>query len=196
MNVRDFRQPEHLVSEPFLQRWSPRALTGEPITEDELNGLFEAAKWAPSAFNNQPWRFLYARRGSPEWDVFFDLLVEGNKAWAKNAGALILLVSKRTLDHNGQPSRTHSFDTGAAWMSFALEASLRGLAAHAMAGFNANKAQQVLGVPEDFAIEVMIAVGRQGSPEILPPDLRERERPNTRKSVSEIAREGVWKDWR
>lgn len=195
MNVRDYRQTEHVVSEPFVQRWSPRALAAQPLSKEELGGLFEAARWAPSGNNNQPWRFLYATRESAEWPVFLDLLMEANAVWAKNAGALVLVASKKTLEHNGQPARTHSFDTGAAWMSFALEASLRGLVAHAMGGFNINKAQQVLGIPEDYAVEIMIAVGHPGDPAELPPALQEREKPNTRKAISRIVREGFWKDW-
>jgi nitroreductase len=195
MNVREIRQPEHLVSEPFIQRWSPRALTGEPVSPEDLFGLFEAARWAPSSFNNQPWRFLYAFKNTAEWEVFFDLLVEGNRNWAKNAGALIVLVSKKTFDRNGQPSRTHSFDTGAAWMSLALEASLRGFVAHGMGGFNANKAQQVLAIPDGYLVEIMIAVGRQASADTLPDDLQKSEQPSPRKRIVQIAREGSWNGW-
>ncbi len=95
----------------FLDRWSPRAMSGEEIAEEELLTLFEAARWAPSSYNNQPWRILYARRDTTHWPLFFDLLVDFNKTWVKEAAALVVFISKMTFDHNGEPSVTHSFDT-------------------------------------------------------------------------------------
>ncbi|MGH7790937.1 MAG: nitroreductase family protein, partial [Thermodesulfobacteriota bacterium] len=121
IDVSRYRKPEFDVDEIFLNRWSPRAMSGEEISEAELMSLFEAAKWAPSSFNNQPWRFLYSRRDSENWGLFFNLLAEFNQAWAKNASALIVIISRKTFDHNGKPSRTHSFDTGAAWQNLALQ---------------------------------------------------------------------------
>src|SRR5262245_4557063 len=108
----EIRTSDHPIDKLFLDRWSPRAMSGEEISEGDLMTLFEAARWAPSSYNNQPWRILYARRGSKHWQLFLDLLVEGNKAWAKDAAALLLFVSKTTFDFNGKPSITHSFDTG------------------------------------------------------------------------------------
>src|SRR5437868_7195033 len=107
------READHPVDKLFLDRWSPRAMSGEEIPEEDLMTLFEAARWAPSSYNNQPCRILYARRDGEHWPLFFDLLVEGNQVWARNAGALLLFVSKTTFDSNGQPYPTHSFDTGA-----------------------------------------------------------------------------------
>ena len=114
------RHPDHAVDRFFVDRWSPRALSGDEIDPEDLLIMFEAARWAPSSYNNQPWRMLYARRGTPEWGVFFNLLGDFNRSWAGNAGALVLFVSKTTFDFNGQPSITHAFDTGAAWMQLAL----------------------------------------------------------------------------
>ncbi len=160
------------------------------MAREELMGLFEAARWAPSSFNNQPWRFLYARRNSPEWQTFFDLLGQGNKSWAKNAAALIVIISKTTFDRNGKPSRTHSFDAGAAWGNLALQASIKGLVAHGMQGFDYDKARQALGIPDDYQVEAMAAVGRPGRREDLPEEKQVGEKPSGRKPLSEIVIEG------
>jgi len=167
-------------------------MSGESIAEEELLLLFEAARWAPSSFNNQPWRMLYARRGTEHWSLFFDLLVEFNKTWAKNAAALIVFISKTTFDHNGEPSVTHSFDTGAAWENFALQASLKNLVVHGMEGFDYEKAKTALKIPDDFRVEAMAVIGKPGKKEDLPERLQERETPNDRRSLSEIAIEGPY----
>lgn len=164
-------------------------MSGVPITQDDLNRLFEAARWAPSSNNNQPGRFLYARADTPPFAGFFDLLVEGNKAWCQRAGALVIACSKNTFD-NGKPARTHSFDTGAAWMSLALQGTLLGLVVHGMQGFDYDRARVVGSVPEDHQVECMIAIGHPGKVEDLPEKLREREAPNDRKPVSALAFEG------
>jgi nitroreductase len=169
-------------------------MSGEEISEDELMTLFEAAKWAPSSFNNQPWRFLYARRNTENWLPFFNLLAEFNQAWAKNASALIVITSKKTFEHNGKPARTHSFDAGAAWQNLALQGSARGLGVHGMQGFDYDKAREVLNVPDDCEVEAMVAVGKPGNKEELPEKLREREFPSARKKLSEIVFEGMFKD--
>jgi nitroreductase len=180
------------VDELFLDRWSPRAMSGEAVSEEELLTLFEAARWAPSSYNNQPWRILYARRETAQWPSFFDLLVEGNRAWAKDAGVLLLFVSKETFDFNGQPYPTHSFDTGAAWENLALQATMLGLVTHGMQGFDYERARTELNIPEGFRVEAMIAVGRPGDPAQLPERLREREAPSGRKALPEIACEGAF----
>jgi nitroreductase len=168
-------------------------MSGEPIIEEELMTLFEAARWAPSSFNNQPWRFLYARRDTDNWRLFYDLLNDGNKVWARNAAVLILVVSKKTFDFDERPSITHSFDSGAAWENFALQGTISGLVVHGMEGFDYDKAKEVLGVPDVYIIEAMVAVGRPGRKEDLPPNLQAKEFPNKRKALSEIINEGVWK---
>ena len=188
------RAPEtqYPVDELFLDRWSPRALSGEGVSDEELLTLFEAARWAPSSYNNQPWRILYARRETAQWPAFFGLLVEGNRAWAKDAGALLLFVSKETFDFNGKPYPTHSFDTGAAWENLALQATMLGLVTHGMQGFDYERARAELRIPEGFRVEAMIAVGRPGDPAQLPERLREREAPSGRKPLSEITCEGAF----
>jgi nitroreductase len=184
------RQADHPVDDLFLDRWSPRAMTGEEMPEADLLTLFEAARWAPSSYNNQPWRILYARRGTEHWPLFLGLLVEGNRVWAKDAAALILFVSKTTFDHNGQPYPTHSFDTGAAWENFALQAALRGYAAHGMQGFDYERARTALRIPQVFRVEAMAAVGRPAPPDVLPAPLRAREAPSPRRKLSETICEG------
>jgi nitroreductase len=186
------RTADHPILDLFLKRWSPRAMTGEPLSDEELMTLFEAGRWAPSTYNEQEWRFLYAKNGSPQWSTHFDLLVEGNRAWAKDAAALLLFVSKETFDFNGKPYPTHSFDTGAAWENLALQATMLGLVTHGMQGFDYERARSELKIPEGFRVEAMIAVGRPGDPARLPERLREREAPSGRKPLSEITCEGAF----
>ncbi len=192
MNIHDFRKPEHKLDELFLNRWSPRAMSGEEIDETTLFSLFEAARWAPSSNNNQPWRFIYGRRNTKSWTTFFNLLAEGNQGWAKNAAVLIVVISKTTFD-NGNNARTHSYDAGAAWENFALQGSLAELVVHGMQGFDYDKAKEVLSIPDGYKVEAMIAVGKKGKKEDLPQYLQEREFPSARKNISEIAMEGFFK---
>jgi nitroreductase len=192
MNIQNFRKPENDVHEIFISRWSPRAMSGEEIDEATLKTLFEAARWAPSANNNQPWRFIYARRNTPHWETFFNLLAEGNQIWAKNAAVLIVVISKTTFD-SGKPARTHSYDAGAAWVSLALQGSLKNLVVHGMQGFDYDRAKKELQVPDDYSVEAMIAIGRHGKKEDLPDYQQEREFPSSRKSIAEIAMEGIFK---
>ena len=162
------RTADHEIAPLFLERWSPRAFTGEPMSDADLFRMFEAARWAPSSSNQQPWRFLYAKRGTPDFTLFLDPLFDGNKAWAKDTSALIALLSKRMIAAKGdRPARvnyTHSFDTGAAWAHFALQASMMGWAAHAMGGFDVPRAVEDLRIPDDYRLEAMIAVGRYEPP--------------------------------
>ncbi len=192
MNIHDFRKRENDVDELFISRWSPRAMSGEEIDEATLLSLFEAARWAPSANNNQPWRFIYALRNTPHWETFFNLLAEGNQVWAKNAAVLIVVISKSTFD-SGKPARTHTYDTGAAWVSLALQGSLKNLVIHGMQGFDYDKAKEVLRMSDEYQVEAMIAVGKKGKKEDLPGYLQEREFPSSRKSIAEIAMEGIFK---
>src|SRR5688572_24367940 len=186
-------QAQHPVDELFLDGWPPPPWSGEPVSDEELLTLFEAARWAPSSYNNQPWRILYARRETAQWPAFFGLMVEGNQAWAKDAGVLLLFVSKETFDFNGKPYPTHSFDTGAAWENLALQATMLGLVTHGMQGFDYERARAELRIPEGFRVEAMIAVGRPGDPAGLPEKLREREAPSGRKALSEITCEAAFR---
>lgn len=190
ININKFRNPEFEIEDIFLNRWSPRAMSGEAIGKEELMSLFEAAKWAPSSYNNQPWRFLYALKDTENWDLYFNLLVEGNQAWAKNASALVVIISKKTLDYNDKPSRTHAFDAGAAWQNLALQGSVKGLAIHGMEGFDYDEAKKILNVPDNFNVEAMAAIGKPAGREVLPEKYQSMESPSGRKSLSEIIYEG------
>ncbi len=184
------RKPDHPIDPFFADRWSPRSFLPDPISDEDLLTIFEAVRWAPSSYNNQPWRFLYARRDSAHWPLFFDLLVEQNKAWAKNAPVLIVVISNTQFDHNGKPSPTHSFDAGAAWQTLALQAWLKGYATHGMQGFDYEAARNVLEIPQEFKVEAMIVLGKEGPKEALPPEIQEREKPNQRRPLNETIVEG------
>jgi nitroreductase len=191
------RTADHAVEPMFLERWSPRAFTGEPIPDEVLMSLFEAARWAPSAFNVQPWRFVYARRDTPAWDKLFAVLIPYNQAWVKNASVLMFVVSDRFRRAEGkepQPVYSHSFDAGAAWAYLALQASRMGWAAHGMSGFDVLGAYAVMEIPEaEYRVEAAIAVGRPTGAETLEEPYRSREVPSPRKPVSSFVFEGVFR---
>ena len=191
--ITNLRKPEYPLDPLFINRWSPRAMSGEEMSEKELFTLFEAAKWAPSSSNSQPWRIIYARRNTPHWEKFLSLLVPGNRAWAENAAALLVMVSKKTFEHNGKFSRTHSYDTGAAWENLALQGSINSWVIHGMAGFDYEKAKSALNIPDDYEVEAMAAVGKPGPKENLPAALQEREFPSDRKQLEAFAFEGQFK---
>lgn len=190
--VRKARKADYDIDPLFLNRWSPRALSGEALSDEELMPLFEAARWAPSSYNAQQRRFLYARRDTPNWNMFFDLLAEGNKAWVKNAAVLAIVISRKNFEYNEKPSRTNAFDTGAAWENLALEAARRGIVAHGMEGFDYEKARRVLKVPDNYEVCAMVAIGKRGKKEDLPENLQKMEEPNGRRPLKEIVIEGVF----
>lgn len=179
----------------FLQRWSPRSFTGKAISQDHLSTILEAARWAPSANNSQPWRFIYVHRDTHLWPAWLALLAEKNQLWAKNAAAFIVLISKKTHLRNGELSqlRSHSFDTGAAWMSVALQAQHLGWYAHAIGGFDKEKARQLLVIPEDYHLETLITIGEKADAEQLPEELKQREKPNQRVSLDSLVSEGSFR---
>jgi nitroreductase len=183
------RSADYPVDKLFLDRWSSRAMSGEELSEQELMVLFEAARWAPSSANNQPWRVLYARRSSEHWPVFFNLLTESNRRWVHKASALLIFISKKTRD-NGSPAITHSYDTGAAWASLALQGTLKGYVVHGMQGFDYERARAVLKIPEEYAVEAAAAVGKSGNAADLPEDLQKREVASTRRPAKESICEG------
>lgn len=187
----DTRQTAHAIDSIFVDRWSPRAMSGAAIPLPELMLLFEAARWAPSSMNHQPWRMLYALRDTPHWPLFLGLLHEGNRRWAQQGGALVLFISKKTFD-DGRPSVTHAFDTGAAWENFALQASERALVVHGMQGFDYQRARTELAIPPNFEVNAMAVVGKQGETQLLPESLQGREQPNDRRPVSQTVREGLF----
>jgi nitroreductase len=190
VNGSDVRIADHTIDPLFIDRWSPRAMSGEAIPQEELLRLFEAARWAPSSGNSQPWRMLYAHRDTEHWPVFFDLLVPANQAWCVNAAVLIVFVSQTTRPETGRALVTHSYDTGAAWVSLAYQGWINGLVVHGMAGFDYARARAALHVPEGFDVNAMCAIGRPGPLETLPESLRARETPSPRRAVAEFAFEG------
>lgn len=191
--VEKIRTSDYSIHPLILNRWSPRSMTGEEMTEGDLNALFEAAKWAPSSYNNQPWRFLYARKNTASWPLFFNLMIEFNQGWAKNAAALVLVISAKNFEHNNKPSHTHSFDTGAAWMAMALEGAWRGYVVHGMEGFDYEKARKDLEIPDDHQVEAMAAIGKRAPIGLLSPELQKREAPSPRKAIDDFAIEGKFK---
>ena len=188
--VRGQRKPNHDVHPLIVNRWSPRSMTGEELSDDDLMPLFEAARWAPSSYNAQLWRFVYAKRQTEFWDTFLDLLAEGNKAWAQQAAALVVVTSGTRFEHNGKPAATYAFDAGAAWENLALEGTRRGLVVHGMQGFDYDKARSALRVPDNYDVLAMIAIGKRAPKESLPAQLQEIERPNDRRPLNEIVMPG------
>ncbi|MBS3135039.1 nitroreductase family protein [Candidatus Woesearchaeota archaeon] len=186
------RNSNYKINKIILDRWSPRAMSGEELNDDELMPLFEAARWAPSSYNNQSWRFIYAKRDSKHWNKFFNLLIEFNQQWCKNAAVLVLVISKKTFDHDGQLSITHSFDTGAACENLALEGCSRGLVVHGMQGFDYEKAKEIFEISDDYEIEAMIAIGKKGNEKNLPEGLKKGEVMSDRKPLNQIVFENIF----
>lgn len=176
----------------LVERWSPRAFDGSDLPQGDLDAIFSAAGLAPSAYNVQPWRFLYARRGDANWDRFLSLLVPFNQSWAKDASVLVFILSD-TLSNNGTedlPNWSHSFDAGAAWMALAVQAQAMGYYTHGMVGIDFDQARAELKLPERFRLEAAAVIGRMGAVENLPEGLREREIVSDRKPVASIAAAG------
>ena len=185
--VEKFRQPTYDIDPVFLNRWSPRSFLEKEVPQDILLSIFEAARWAPSAFNLQPWRFILART-KEDREKFYPFIGEFNRTWCEKAPVLALIISKVSTD-NGT-NRSHSFDTGSAWGYLALEAVKKGLITHPMTGFDFDKAREALNVPEDYAIDALIAIGYQGEKSDLPDNLQEREQPSPRRPLEESIFEG------
>jgi len=183
------RIPEHPVHDIILNRWSARAMSGEPVPEEQLMSLFEAAKWAPSSSNDQPWHFYYAKKGTPAWQMYYDLLSDGNKRWCNRAGVLILITSRKNFEKYGTFNQTHSFSAGSAFQNLALQGTSMGLVVHPMGGFDAEKAREKLAIPEAYEVEIMVAVGQPGDVSLLDEKDQVREKPSERKKIEEIITE-------
>jgi len=188
------RQADHPIDPLFLDRWSPRAFDGSAVPDEDLAAIFEAARWAPSAFNSQPWRFLYAKRGDSNWERFLSLLIPWNQSWAHTASMLVYIVSDSLpmTDKNGAPkeSSTHAFDTGAAWVSLALQATRMGYHAHGMSGIQYDLARIELAIPDRYRLEAACVIGRIGDPALLDEKLRAREQPSGRKPQGDFVHAG------
>lgn len=192
LSIPNHRAPEAEVDPMFTGRWSPRAFSPEPLSPGAVASLFEAARWAPSCFNEQPWLFVYGT-DPEERELFMKVLSKGNRIWAVNAPLLAVVFARRTFGQSGKPNRWAPFDCGAAWVSLAFQARSMGLYAHGMAGFSREKAYELLGVPEeDYEAMAAIAVGKYGDRDALPDKVRENEQPNTRKPLAEVAVKGKY----
>lgn len=181
------REAAHPVDPLFVDRWSPRSFTGEPVPDAVLLSVFEAARWAPSASNAQPWRFLLARHGDAHWDAFVGLLMPRNALWARHASALIVILSERCLERRGEmvDNISRSFDAGAAWANFAHQALLLGWHTHGIGGFDHEAARERLAISEDFSVEAMVALGRAGGLDTLHPDFHAGESPSGRRPLDQ-----------
>ncbi len=183
------------VHELIRTRWSPRSFSDRPVSSDDLKTILEAARWAASSNNEQPWRVLIARKSDGEaYDRILSLLVPGNQEWARTAPVLIIMAAKRTFSHNGSPNSYALHDTGAALAHLMLQAHALGLYAHGMAGFDRVRAREELGIPDDYEVGAAVAVGYRDSPDKL---TNERHRNSevakrTRKPISELAFAGHW----
>ncbi|ALC18185.1 nitroreductase [Desulfuromonas soudanensis] len=181
------RTPEVDIDPMFTDRWSPRSFAPEPLSEEELQSLFEAARWAPSCYNEQPWLFVYAV-SEGDRQRFATALVEQNRLWASRAPVLLFVVARLAFARNGKANRHAIFDAGAAWMSLALQARKRGLYAHAMAGFSVERAHEVLAVPrQGYEIMAAVALGRRDDPALLPATVAAIEAPNSRRPLVDVA---------
>lgn len=182
---------------PLLaERFSTRAFDPDrPVLFGTLLSLFEAARWAPSSFNDQPWRFIFWNRfyDREGWQKAFDCLTPGNRLWAKNAQILVATVARDHFSHDRSPNRWGGHDTGMATMALLVEAQAQGLAAHVMGGFDPERLRGEFGIPVDFHPMTMIAIGYAGSPALLDPDLAAREAgERTREPLDRILFEGAW----
>jgi nitroreductase len=175
------------VQNLFLRRWSPRAFADKDISAAELKTLFEAARWAASSSNEQPWRFLVGRRGDDTYQKIFNSLVEFNQSWVKSAPVLVLSVAKKIFTNNASPNRFNLHDTGAATANLALQATANGLHTHSMAGFDPEQARASFAIPSDYDIGAVTAIGYFGDPAGLPEHLHKTEvSPRQRKPLEEF----------
>lgn len=175
------------ISSLIKQRWSPRAYGGKPVELEKLQSILEAARWAPSAFNEQPWRFIIGQKGNSTYDSILGTLVDWNIQWAGKAPLLILSLSKKTFTNNGKQNVTFKYDLGQAVGFMILEAVNQGLYAHQMSGFDAKKATDIFNVPDDFQVVSVIAIGYSGDIDELPSDMAEMEtKPRERMELKEL----------
>ena len=182
------RQFKYNIMQEIKDRWSPRAFSTEKIPEEDLQAIMEAASYAPSCFNEQPWRFLLASEDK-ELEIMHSLLTEKNYRWAKNAPVLILVIAHRYFAYNNKENRWHQFDSGTAWGYLSLEAQKRGFITHGMGGFRRKKTRETLNISEDYEIIAVVAVGKMGNKEDLEDEFKKEEFPNTRRPLED----SVWK---
>ncbi|MDL4838934.1 nitroreductase family protein [Aquibacillus rhizosphaerae] len=180
-SVEKFRKADYDIDPIFINRWSPRSFLDKEVSEELLFSTLEAARWAPSSMNVQPWRFVIART-KEDRERFHSFIMDGNRTWCETAPAYILLIS--------EAKGPHAFDTGTAWGYLSLQAAQNGLITHAMGGFHKDKAREALNIPEEYALHAVIAIGYQGEKETLPEDIQKREQPSERRPLKESIYEG------
>lgn len=185
---------EHSIAEVLQQRWSPLAFSNQPVEPEKLAQVLEAARWAASSYNEQPWRFIVATKHSPEdFDRLLNCLAEGNQEWAKDAPVLILSVAKLHFERNGVENRHALHDVGAAAANLAIQATVLGLFIHQMAGFDLPKARDAYSIPDGYEPVAAIALGYLGEPSSLSERLLQRElAPRTRKPLEAFVFSGSW----
>ncbi|WP_138419941.1 nitroreductase family protein [Aquibacillus sediminis] len=182
-NAKQIRKADYPVDPVFIERWSPRSFLEKEIPEETFMGVLEAARWAPSSLNKQPWRFIVARN-KQDRERFLSFINEGNQVWCEKAPAFVLVVSDQD---NGA---SHSFDAGAAWGNLSIQAAKSGLITHAMGGFDKEKARTVVNIPDNYELHAVIAIGYQGEKQALPEQIQEREQPSDRRPLQESIFEG------
>jgi len=193
MNIPNDRKPDYNIESIFVNRWSPRAFDPEPIPENALMSIFEAARWSMSCFNEQPWRFFIAT--DPEdLKLYRSIMSEKNRIWTANAPLIGYIVAANRFTHNDKTNHWAQFDCGAAWMALTMQARMMGLYTHGMAGFDREKAYEVLNIPKnDFTVIAAFAVGKYGDPEGLPEELKKAEFPNQRRPLDQSIIRGKMK---
>ncbi|RCW77386.1 nitroreductase family protein [Saliterribacillus persicus] len=181
----EIRKADYDVDEIFLKRWSPRSYEDKNVSEEDLFSVLEAARWAPSSMNKQPWRFIVART-KEDREKFHSFIMDANRVWCEKAPALVLIISDE------EQGGTHAFDTGAAWGFMSLQAAKKGMITHAMGGFFKDQAKEALNIPDHFTLHAVVAVGYQADKSLLSDELQEREKPSDRKPLSETVMEGTY----
>jgi nitroreductase len=184
------------IHDVIANRWSGRAYDpAKPVSREQILGLLEAARWAPSCYGDQPWRFIVwdKNANAADWQRGFDCLAPGNQGWGQHAPVLVLVIADSLFGHNGQPNRWAQYDTGAAAENLCLQAEAFGLMADQMGGFDPVKARAAFGVPEQFALMAMISIGYPADPASFSPEVAERENAlRKRKALGEICFNGTW----
>lgn len=185
---------QYSIASAIQQRWSPLAFSNRPVEPEKLCQVLEAARWAASSFNEQPWRFIVATKDNPaEFDRLLSCLAEGNQEWAKSAPVLMLSVAKLHFERNGNDNRHAFHDVGAAAANLAIQATVLGLFIHQMAGFDVGKARGVFNIPDEYEPVAAIALGYLGDPQMLSERLQQRaQAPRTRKPLETFVFSGDW----
>lgn len=194
MNDAKRARPDHPIQDVVAHRWSPYGYDPRPVPAADLRSLFEAARWAPSAFNEQPWRYIVAvREDETAFATLLDCLVDANREWARHASALAVGVAALTYARNGNPNGTALHDLGLAAAALSTEATARGLVVHQMGGIRPDRVREIYGVPEGFKPLTALAIGYAADPATLPAELRERDTaPRSRRPQAEFVFAGAW----